>query len=660
MQAPDFLLVEGLAVKRDCGQDSSRRSWCDVKEPTEAHHYSIDELQAWLAGNVETDPSQEAAIGDHLAVCERCGEQFAELFDPRTEFRDLLVQAGERLAPAARPIENLPTLPTGSDRWQVQSFFARGGIGEVYLASDRKLHRTVILKKLQTRYSGSAAVQERFLGEANITAGLDHPGVPTVFDVIDAGSDSFYVMQWVRGQPLSEVIAQLYAQPLADCEYTLGLHRLLGHWLSVGRTISYAHQRGVLHRDLKSSNVIIGDNDQVSVIDWGLAKRDDQAEIATAVAPAASLGNAVETVPGARLGTPAFMAPEQVHRDLPLTRRTDVWGMGAMLYEMLTGQPPFSGGDTERLYASIVQHPPQSIELLNRRSPETLNAICRRALAKNPADRYDEVAEMVKAVEMYLNGERLRQQRARALKELFDMTDDLMCVYYYTSRTIWINSAYSRKLGYRGGEHDDPFAESLVHPDDMLSDDLRDQLRRGETIVNHEIRLRDSAGSYHWYSWTLTPILSEAAVYGVGRSIDDRVRSMQNFENLLNCHPDAVIVFRRTGQILMADSRAHRLLKFDSPRLNRLDFLRLLPTTVPMADEHVGGGEPFVSRSQVAEICAESTVLANAETHEPLFDGLVCLIGGDDEPVAVRLMIKAILFDAERVLVAILRSQQTS
>lgn len=620
-----------------------------MSEIVEDCHYSVEQLRAWMEDGHAADVVTEAAIGDHLAVCTRCGERFAELFDPQVAFRELLLRTGERLSPSSPTGDDLPSLPAGAERWQMQAFFARGGIGDVYLATDRKLQRTVILKRLQKRYRHIAAVRERFLGEANITAGLDHVGVPTVFDVVDAGPHSFYVMQWIRGRPLNEVIAELYSQPKADSEYTLELYRLLGHWLSVGRTISYAHQCGVLHRDLKSSNVIIGDADQVTVIDWGLAKRDDQAEVASEAAELMP-GNHTETVPGTRMGTPAFMAPEQVHRRFPPTRQTDVWGMGAMLYEILTSRPPFSGDDTESLYASIVRQPPADIATLNRRIPEPLAEYCLRALAKEPADRYPGVAEMVSDVEAFLSGERLRQQRSRALKELFDMTDDLMCVYYYSTKTIWINSAYRRKLGYQGGEHDDPFAESLVHPDDMFSDALKEQLRRGETIVNHEIRIRDSDGQYHWYSWTLTPMLTEGAVYGVGRSIEERVRSLQNYENLLNCHPDAVIVFRRSGEILMADRRAHRLLRYESPQLSRLDFLALLPTAVGDVEMPTGDWP------NVAACFADPALISNFGSNEPLFDRPACLLGGDGQLMVVHLVIKAILFDAEKVLVAFLRN----
>ena len=241
-------------------------------------------------------------------------------------------------------------------RYRVLRPHARGGIGTVSVALDAELNREVALKQILPEQADNLASRSRFLLEAEVTARLEHPGVVPVYG-LGMGKDArpFYAMRLVRGETLKEAVERFRAaaaQPGRDrSEQALDLRHLLARFQGVCNTVAYAHSRGVIHRDLKPSNIMLGPYGETLVVDWGLAKligRDDPRAVRSAEAtlvPSSNSGSS-EIVQGTVIGTPAYMSPEQAEGTLEsVGAASDVYSLGATLYYVLTGRPPFDESD---------------------------------------------------------------------------------------------------------------------------------------------------------------------------------------------------------------------------------------------------------------------------------------------------------------------------
>jgi PAS domain S-box-containing protein len=305
------------------------------------------------------------------------------------------------------------------ERYARLRLHATGGIGRVWVAHDADLGRDVALKELRPERADHVGLWARFLQEARITGQLEHPGVVPVYELARRGDDQqpFYTMRFVKGRTLSEAAGVFHHKRLAGQADALDLPVLLNAFVTVSNTVAYAHSRGVIHRDLKGQNVILGDFGEVVVLDWGLAKRLGQPGGALAAAPTTSedagAADSGQTVQGQALGTPAYMAPEQAAGHLDrIDRRTDVYGLGAVLYEILTGQPPFAGPDTAAVLRKVQEEEPAPPRQLWPDVPPALEALCLRALAKEPADRPAAAAELAQEVQGWQEFERRKAEEA--------------------------------------------------------------------------------------------------------------------------------------------------------------------------------------------------------------------------------------------------------
>ena len=273
-------------------------------------------------------------------------------------------------APAATPGDTA-TYAVGSatsdgQRFRVLRPHARGGLGAVFVALDDELNREVALKQILEHHADDPNSRQRFVIEAEITGGLEHPGIVPVYGLgTYDGGRPYYAMRFVRGDSLKEAIEQFHGSARgagntpgreagvessrsgsttpAARTWELELRRLLRRFLDVCNAIEYAHSRGVLHRDIKPANVIVGKHGETLVVDWGLAKATGKSQpgaLERTLLPSSASGSA-ETLPGAALGTPAYMSPEQAAGDLDkLGPRSDVYSLGATLYCLLTGKAP--------------------------------------------------------------------------------------------------------------------------------------------------------------------------------------------------------------------------------------------------------------------------------------------------------------------------------
>lgn len=307
-------------------------------------------------------------------------------------------------------LSTVSSLPETRERYTLTRLHAEGGIGRVWLARDSSLGREVALKELQPERIDNPAFWSRFLKEAQITGQLEHPGIVPVYELSRRSENRqpFYTMRFVKGRTLSEAIQAYHRKRKAGQAGPLDLSGLLNAFVGVCQAVAYAHSRGVIHRDLKGQNVVLGDYGEVILLDWGLAKLVDrpEAEDTTASVLLNLEGQPEATVQGQVLGTPAYMAPEQAEGRLELIdQRTDVYGLGAILYEILTGQPPFTGINTEDVLRKVREEEPLRPRTLCAGMSAALEAVCLRALAKKPAARYARAAEVAQEVKCWLAGE---------------------------------------------------------------------------------------------------------------------------------------------------------------------------------------------------------------------------------------------------------------
>jgi serine/threonine-protein kinase len=311
------------------------------------------------------------------------------------------------------------TPTSDGQRFRVLRPHARGGLGAVFVALDIELHREVALKQILEKHADDPASRSRFLLEAEITGSLEHPGIVPVYGLgTYANGRPYYAMRFITGESLKEAIEQFHGEPgrvsAGSLKKTRGAHsaplalrKLLRRFLDFCNAVEYAHSRGVIHRDIKPANVILGKHGETLVVDWGLAKaigRADPSRGEQTLAPSSS--GSSETLPGSALGTPAYMSPEQALGDLDrLSPRSDVYGLGATLYCLLTGKPPFEGGDVGEVLRKVGRGdfvPPRQFDAT---IDPALEAVCKKAMSNRPADRYPSPTALSEDIERWMADE---------------------------------------------------------------------------------------------------------------------------------------------------------------------------------------------------------------------------------------------------------------
>ena len=390
---------------------------------------------------------------------------------------------------AAAPGTTIDEVPGAQERYSLSRLHATGGIGRVWLAHDSDLGREVALKELRPEKAENAAHWTRFLREARITGQLEHPGIVPVYELgrRPENQQPYYTMRFVKGRTLTKAAQSYHQKRLAGQAKALDFLTLLNAFVAVCNTVAYAHSRGVIHRDLKGQNVVLGDFGEVVVLDWGLAKRVDRPDSDSAAPfPRVDLENPSEvdlTMQGQMIGTPAYMAPEQAAGRLDLIdHRTDVYGLGAILYEILTGQPPFTGLNTAEVLRKVREVEPLPPRQLCRDAPPALEAVCLRALAKHPADRPTTAADLAMQIQGWQEFERRKAEEAlRDSEALYhSLVESLPCVVLrkdLEGRFTFANRRFCDDMGR-------PADQLLGKTDfDIVSRDLAEKYRRDDKQV---------------------------------------------------------------------------------------------------------------------------------------------------------------------------------
>ena len=310
-------------------------------------------------------PKCQADVSDDSRFCSKCGAPIhpsEEIFISQT--RTIL-----------RPMKELSSGSTLAGKYKIIEVLGRGGMGIVYKAEDTKLKRKVALKFLPPELMLEEEAKERFVLEAQAAAALSHPNICTIHEIDEEEDRSFIAMEYVEGQTLR---AKIERGPLE-------LDEALNISIQVAEGLEEAHKKGIIHRDIKSANIMITEKGQTKVMDFGLAKVK---------------GGTLLTREGTTLGTVAYMSPEQA-RGEEVDCRSDIWSLGVVMYEMLSGQLPFKGEREASILYSVVHEEPKPLKAIKPDIPTELQQIINRTLKKKPESRYLSAAEMLKDLKKY-------------------------------------------------------------------------------------------------------------------------------------------------------------------------------------------------------------------------------------------------------------------
>ncbi len=323
------------------------------------------------------------------------------------------------------------------DRYTDYSEIARGGMGTILRVWDKELRRSLAMK-VMTDANASSRQVSRFLDEAQVTGQLDHPGIVPVHEIgIDGDGRLYYTMPLIKGRDFKTIIELVHS---ADEEWSL--HRALSVLVHVAEAMAYAHSKGVIHRDLKPANIMVAPFGETYVMDWGLARARGSMALANPKVPdhddvdpdgsiqtdRREVANESDDSPlltseGDVVGTPAYMPPEQARGEIErLSVRSDVYSAGAILYHLLTGHVPFSSsGDrapSHMVLEQLLKRSPEPLRELRPELPPELAAICERAMAREPEDRFGEMIEFADNLRAFLEGRVVRAYESGAIAEL--------------------------------------------------------------------------------------------------------------------------------------------------------------------------------------------------------------------------------------------------
>ena len=305
----------------------------------------------------------------------------------------------------------------------------QGGEATLQTCRDENLGRTVVMKTLLPQLQNLEVYQKRFLREARVTALISHPATVPVYEISrDSDGNAYFTMKKLSGRDLCEILDGL-AENDEELQEEFPLDSLLNILIHIGQCLAFAHQRGVVHRDLKPANIMVGEYGDIMLLDWGLAKVWDMEEDDAVEQLARSGRQKIQgrlTGRGDVQGTPFYMSPEQARETSDVDHRTDIYNMGIILFEILTGDSYMSGRNFREIKRKILEDPirvPQEVAPRGTVSPE-LNAICVKALQKDPGDRYSTMSEFVEELRAVLMGRTVSAYQIPFYRRILDWRNE--------------------------------------------------------------------------------------------------------------------------------------------------------------------------------------------------------------------------------------------
>lgn len=494
-------------------------------------------------------------------------------------------------------------------RYRIEKELGRGGMGTVYAGWDVQLQRRVAIKLLSAEESGKSNSLLRFFREARIASRLQHPAIISVYDFdLAANGQAFIVMERLAGQTLRSVLDGVK-------DRSSEMPSLLRTFLQACQGVAYAHDQGVIHRDLKPANIMVGNYGVVTVLDWGLAKvigvpdllsdsKQEDVETAAGKGPKQNVDMSInpekfETRFGTVFGTPGYLAPEQARGEIDrIDKRTDVFALGCILCEILTGSPPFAGKDLlETCAKAAAGRVSGAIASLDEcKGPRSIVNLAKRCLSPSLTDRPQDVLSVVNTlVEFLESGQRRAEQD---LVRFFDLSLDLFCIANLSGYFCRVNDNFSRLLGYSSQELTACKFFDFVHPEDQGSTLAAvEKLSRGEPAIQFMNRYRHIDGHYLWLEWNARSVPEEASIYAVARDVTERVATIetgQRFEEerfrlsqIVDSADDAIISNDLLGVIQSWNSGAENLFGYAASEMIGQPITHLLPAEQICEEERI-------------------------------------------------------------------------
>jgi hypothetical protein len=517
----------------------------------------LEAVQAGLA----TD--RAALLALHPDLADELNAFFAD--------RDRFVRAAEELGPAipipcpAPSPADTPTMahgepapaagPLGVIRYfgdyELLEEIARGGMGVVYKARQLSLNRIVALKMILAGQLASPADVQRFHAEAEAVANLDHPNIVPIYEVGEHEGQHYFSMKLIEGGSL----ALLSREPAASAAQRRSAAQFIA---TVARAVHFAHQRGIIHRDLKPANILLDQRGELHVTDFGLAKRVE--------------GGTPLPQSGAIVGTPSYMAPEQARAAKGLTTAVDIYGLGAILYELLTGQPPFRADTPLDTILKVLECDPVHPRRLNPSADRDLATICLKCLEKDPTRRYTSASALADDLERWLDGQPVTARPVGSVERLIKWVRRRPAIAGLLTGVVLLTAIASALIGYFVLEAQDAKArEANAH-----AEEAEERLRHAEDKQQAILAEREQVDS------TLAQILArplgyqegpltvgeQDALWEVAVTKSDRVRLL--FFDKAMASPESALRMRRR-----ADLAVQAAVGLDTDRRARLQALLL-------------------------------------------------------------------------------------
>jgi serine/threonine-protein kinase len=429
----------------------------------------------------------------------------------------LLEQPGRQETPVDVPPElGTPAAVEVRVCYRLGREIGRGGMGTIFEGRDAELGREVAVKVLRETHAGDPQLAARFAEEARILGRLQHPAIVPMCELGRlADGRPYLTMRLIKGQTLAKLLADR-PDPSRDRPHHLKIFE------QVCQALAYAHSKSVAHLDLKPSNVMVGAFGEIQVMDWGLARVLPGGRPATPEDP----GSRAKPASGAVLGTPAYMSPEQAHGETDsVDERADVFGLGAILCEVLTGHPPYTGKDRHALLRRARRG--DLADALRRLdacgADRELVGLARSCLAVHPNDRPGDAGKVAVVVTGYL--ETVLRRAERDLVRFFELSLDLFCIASLDGFFRRVNANFTRVLGYTNEELvSRPFLD-FVHPEDRPQTlAAMAQLSQGMPVIQFRNRYRDSTGHCRWFEWTAKSVPEEGVIFAVARDVTERIQ----------------------------------------------------------------------------------------------------------------------------------------